>query len=96
MKDDDAARAQKLAKEKQAAQQLKDFELQTAGQVSSAAFSILQNSIKQQTDAKLAALENQKNSELSNSNLTSALVLKMLTFFANIKSVFYFYDNTSY
>jgi hypothetical protein len=71
IKDDDAARAQKLAKEKQAAQQLKDFELQTAGQVSSAAFSILQNSIKQQTDAKLAALENQKNSELSNSNLTS-------------------------
>jgi hypothetical protein len=72
MKDDDAARAQKLAKEKQAAQQLKDFELQTAGQVSSAAFSILQNSIKQQTDAKLAALESQKNSELSNTNLTSA------------------------
>jgi len=72
MKADDAARLQKLAKEKKAAEQLKDFELKTAEQVSSAAFSILQSSIKQQTDAKLASLESQMNTELSNTNLTGA------------------------
>jgi len=68
----DAARAAKLAKEKEAAQQLKDFEIQTAQQVSTAAFGIVQNGIKQQADAKIAALEKQKNAELANSNLTSS------------------------
>lgn len=72
MKDGEEKLKEKLAKEKQAAQQLKDVELQTAQQVSSAAFSILQNGIKQQTDAKLAALEKDKAAALNNSSLTSA------------------------
>lgn len=67
----DADRKAKLDKEKQAAQQLKDFEIHTAQQVSTAAFGILQNSIKQQADAKVASLESQKTAELSNTSLTS-------------------------
>jgi hypothetical protein len=66
------ARKKEMEADKKAAEQLKDFEIQTAQQVSSAAFSILQNSIRQQADAKIAALEDQKNNELSNTNLTSA------------------------
>ncbi len=58
--------------EKKKALQLKDFEIQTAQQVSSATFSIVQNSIKQESEAKLAALEKDKDAELNNSSLTSA------------------------
>lgn len=56
----------------QYAQQRKDFELQTAQQVSNAAFSILQNSIKSQSDAKIKGLESQKTAELSNKSLTAS------------------------
>lgn len=67
----------KYAKEKadaakKQAQELKDFELQAAQQVSNAAFSIVKNSISQQADAKVKQLETEKNSELSNTSLTSA------------------------
>lgn len=68
---DDAYQDQKEAQAKQKAQQIKDFEMQMAQQVSSAAFSILNNSIKQQSDAKIAALEKDKTAELNNSALTS-------------------------
>ena len=60
------------AKKKKDVQARKDFEIQTAQQVSSATFSILQNSIKQESEAKLAALEKDKDAELNNSSLTSA------------------------
>lgn len=56
---------------KQFEQQRKDFAIQTAQQISSAAFSIIGNSIKSQTDAKIKGLENDKAHELSNKNLTS-------------------------
>ncbi|GAA4093204.1 hypothetical protein [Mucilaginibacter panaciglaebae] len=52
-------------------QELKDFELQTTQEVSNAAFSILQNSIKSQSEAKIKQLEAQKASELNNSSLTA-------------------------
>lgn len=68
----DQAAIDKFNKAKEAAQQLKDFEIQTAQQTATAAFGILQNSIKQQAEAKIAALESQKNAELSNTNLTSS------------------------
>ncbi|MFD2870859.1 hypothetical protein ACFS5N_00175 [Mucilaginibacter ximonensis] len=50
----------------------KDFEVKTAQEVSNAAFSILQNSIKSQSEAKIKQLETQKASELNNSSLTSS------------------------
>lgn len=53
-------------------QERTDFEIQAAQKVSSAAFSILQNSIKQQSEAKIAALEKDKAAELTNTSLTSA------------------------
>ena len=56
---------------KQFEQQRKDFAIQTTQQVSSAAFSIIGNSIKSQTDAKIKGLENDKAQELSNKNLTN-------------------------
>jgi hypothetical protein len=56
---------------KQFEQQRKDFAIQTTQQVSSAAFSIIGNSIKSQTDAKIRGLENDKAQELSNKNLTN-------------------------
>jgi hypothetical protein len=52
-------------------QQRKEFALQTAQQVSDKAFSIIQNNIKSQSDAKIKGLENDKSAELSNKNLTS-------------------------
>jgi hypothetical protein len=57
---------------KQYSQQRKDFELQTAQQVSNAAFSILQNNIKSNSQAKLKQLDTEKQAELSNTSLTSA------------------------
>lgn len=52
-------------------QQRKEFALQTAQQVSNKAFSIIQNNIKTQSDAKIRGLENEKAAELSNKNLTN-------------------------
>jgi hypothetical protein len=69
---EDAKLKARADKEKKAAQELKDFEIQTAQQVSTAAFGILQNSIKQEANAKVASLESQKTAELSNTSLTSA------------------------
>jgi hypothetical protein len=53
-------------------QERNDFQMQTAQQVSNAAFSILQNSIRSQSDAKIKQLETQKSAELKNSSLTSS------------------------
>jgi len=59
------------ADQKKHNQELKDFELQTTQEVSNAAFSILQNSIKSQSEARIKQLETQKASELNNSSLTA-------------------------
>lgn len=45
---------------------------QVAQQAATDALNILSNNIKQQADAKVAALESQKNSELSNTSLTNS------------------------
>jgi len=58
--------------EKRYNQERKDFELQAAQQVSNAAFSILQNSIRSESSAKVKQLETQKTAELNNSSLTSS------------------------
>ena len=52
-------------------QQRKDFAMQGAQQVANAAFSILQNNIKSQSDAKIKGLEKDKAAELSNKSLTN-------------------------
>jgi len=52
-------------------QQRQDFAMQSAQQVANAAFSILQNNIKNQSDAKIKGLEKDKAAELSNKSLTS-------------------------
>jgi hypothetical protein len=65
--------AQEMAEaDKKFAQERKDFELKTTQEVSNAAFSILQNSIKSQSEAKIKQLETQKTAELNNSSLTSS------------------------
>ncbi|UOE51396.1 hypothetical protein MTO98_09940 [Mucilaginibacter sp. SMC90] len=51
-------------------QQRTEFALQTAQQVSDKAFSIIQNNIKSQSDAKIKGLEKDKAAELGNKNLT--------------------------
>jgi hypothetical protein len=43
-----------------------------AGKIALDALNVLQNSIKQQSEAKISALETQKNAELNNSSLTGA------------------------
>lgn len=58
--------------DKRYTQERKDFELKATQEVSNAAFSILQNSIKSQSQAKIKQLETQKASELNNSSLTGA------------------------
>jgi|GEM_PF-764856 len=57
---------------KKAEQERKNFIIQTAQQVTGAAFSIISNGIKQATDAKIAGLEKDEAAELSNAALTSA------------------------
>jgi len=52
--------------------QIEQEALQQAQQLSSQAFSVLQNSIKQQSDAKIAGLEKDKAAALNNTTLTSA------------------------
>ena len=55
-----------------ALQKFEEYAKQSDQKIASAAFSILSNSIKQQSDAKIAALEKDKAAELSNRSLTSA------------------------
>ncbi|MBB6130561.1 coiled-coil domain-containing protein [Mucilaginibacter lappiensis] len=55
---------------KQYEQQRNEFIQQAAQQVSNSAFSILQNNIKNQSDAKIKGLEKDKAAELSNKSLT--------------------------
>jgi hypothetical protein len=57
---------------KTAQQQVEDFARQSAGKIASDALNVLTGSIKQQSDAKVAALEKDKAAELSNNSLTSA------------------------
>ena len=56
---------------KTALQQVEDYAKQSAAKIATNAISTLENSIKQQADAKVASLEKDKNAELSNSSLTS-------------------------
>ncbi|MDF2430815.1 MAG: hypothetical protein JWP44_446 [Mucilaginibacter sp.] len=57
---------------KTALQQVEDYAKQSAGKIAADALNMLNNSIKQQSAAKIAALEKDKTAELSNSSLTSA------------------------
>ncbi|GAC1312354.1 MAG: hypothetical protein NVSMB24_33690 [Mucilaginibacter sp.] len=57
---------------KTALQQVEDYAKKSAGKIASDALNTLNNSIKQQSDAKIAALEKGKANELNNINLTSA------------------------
>ncbi|MDR3693377.1 hypothetical protein [Mucilaginibacter sp.] len=56
---------------KTAIQKVEDFAKQSEQKIADAALNILKNSIKQQADAKIAGLEQDKNAELSNRSLTS-------------------------
>lgn len=57
---------------KKSEEQRKALAIQAAQQVSSAAFSLISNSIKSSSDAKIKGLESDKAKELSNSNLTKS------------------------
>jgi hypothetical protein len=57
---------------KTALQQVEDYAKQSAGKIATDALNVLTSSIKQQSDAKIAALEKDKAAELTNSTLTSA------------------------
>ena len=69
---EEAARKTKAEADKKFAQDLKDLEIKTAGEVATAAFDLFNASIKRKSDAKVAGLEQDKATELSNSSLTSA------------------------
>ncbi|WDF79660.1 hypothetical protein PQ469_06525 [Mucilaginibacter sp. KACC 22773] len=58
--------------DKQSRKQRQDQEIQIAQQVASAAFSLISNSIKSSSEAKIQALESDKAKELSNTNLTKS------------------------
>jgi len=62
---------QKTAIKKNALQEVEDFAKQSGGRIATDALNILSNGIKQQTSAKISALEKDKASELNNSSLTS-------------------------
>jgi hypothetical protein len=51
---------------------IEEYAKQSAGKIATDAFGILTQSIKQQSNAKVAALEKDKQAELNNSSLTSA------------------------
>jgi hypothetical protein len=68
----DKATKDKTEKEKKAAEALANFELGQAKKVADATLSIISNSIKQASEAKIAGLEQDKAAELNNSSLTSA------------------------
>jgi hypothetical protein len=55
---------------KKSEDQRKDFAIKAAQQISNTAFSIIGNSIKSASDAKIRGLENDKARELNNTNLT--------------------------
>ena len=59
-------------KVKLSAEERANFEIQTTQKVSDAAFSTVGKNIRAQSDAKIKALETDKNLELSNKSLTSA------------------------
>ena len=61
-----------IAINKTTLQQIEDAAKQSAGKIATDALNTLQNSVKKQADAKVAALESQKNVELSNTNLTGS------------------------
>ncbi|MDB4903095.1 MAG: hypothetical protein JWQ63_2376 [Mucilaginibacter sp.] len=61
-----------VKKEKTALQQVEDYAKQSAGKIATDALNVLNKSIKQQSDAKIANLEKDKAAELSNNSLTSA------------------------
>jgi hypothetical protein len=63
---------QTVALKKTAIQQVEDYAKQSAGKLATEALSALNNSIKQQSAAKIAGLEKDKTAELSNNSLTSA------------------------
>jgi hypothetical protein len=63
---------QTVAIKKTALQQVEDFSRQSATKIAADALSVLTNSIKSQTGARLAALEKENASELANTSLTSA------------------------
>jgi len=62
----------KVEIKKTALQQVEDYAKQSGAKIATDALNMLNNSIKQQADAKVAALEKDKAAELSNSSLTSA------------------------
>jgi len=67
------ANAGKIVKiKKDAIKKVEDYAIQSAGKIATGALDILNNSIRQQSEAKIAALEKDKAAELSNSSLTSA------------------------
>lgn len=57
---------------KSALQKFEEYAKQSEEKITSTAFRILSNSIKQQSEAKIVALEKDKTLELNNKNLTSA------------------------
>ncbi|MGZ3813250.1 MAG: hypothetical protein ACXVJN_15995 [Mucilaginibacter sp.] len=57
---------------KSALQQVEDYAKKSAGKIATDALNTVNNSIKQQSAAKIAALEKDKAQELSNKNLTAA------------------------
>jgi hypothetical protein len=57
---------------KTALQQVEDYAKQSAAKIATDALNVLNKSIKQQSDAKIANLEKDKAAELSNNSLTSA------------------------
>ncbi|QEC79056.1 hypothetical protein [Mucilaginibacter ginsenosidivorax] len=58
--------------DKQSRKQRQDQEIQMAQQISAKAFSLISNSIKSSSEAKIQALESDKAKELSNTNLTKS------------------------
>jgi hypothetical protein len=69
----DKAQADQSAKNSISAfKQVEDYAKQSAGKIAANALGTLTNSIQQQTQAKIAALEKDKANELNNSSLTSA------------------------
>ena len=57
---------------KTALQQVEDYAKQSGTKIAADALNLLNNSIKQQSEAKIASLEKEKNAELSNKSLTAA------------------------
>jgi hypothetical protein len=72
LKNDKDAAKPSVEIKKTAIQQVEDYAKKSAGKIAMDALNTLNNSIKQQSDAKIAALERDKANELNNSSLTSA------------------------